>query len=103
MLVFVPVFGCYIIPQLVGGPGCDVLYANKIYQFTSTQSRNIPTAAALSLFLLLAMLIPWILYRIHLIRQARTEGSLRSVSESETVSELHSIGVSPASGKEDGA
>ena len=80
VLVFVPVFGCYIIPQLVGGPGCDVLYANKIYQYTSTQSHNIPIAAALSLLLLLAMLIPWVLYRVSAIRKAQTDGELRSVS-----------------------
>ena len=76
VLVFVPVFGCYIIPQLVGGPGCDVLYANKIYQYTSTQSHNIPIAAALSLFLLLAMFIPWVLYRVSAIRRAKQDGEL---------------------------
>ncbi len=93
MLVFVPVFGCYIIPQLVGGPGCDVLYANKIYQFTSTQSRNIPIAAALSFFLLLAMLAPWIVYRIALVRQEKQEGG-RAVSESGTVPTLRSAVIS---------
>lgn len=108
MLVFVPVFGCYIIPQLVGGPGCDVLYANKIYQFTSTQSRNIPIASALSLFLLLAMLVPWILYRIALWRQARLEGG-RELCDSDPASPLRASGASPenspasASGKEDDA
>lgn len=81
VLVFVPVFGCYIIPQLVGGPGCDVLYSNKIYQYTSTQSHNIPVAAALSLFLLLAMFIPWVVYRIHTIRKEREEGALRLQQE----------------------
>ncbi|MBQ2821686.1 MAG: ABC transporter permease [Thermoguttaceae bacterium] len=98
MLVFVPVFGCYIIPQLVGGPGCDVLYANKIYQFTSTQSRNIPIAAALSLFLLLAMLVPWIIYRIHLIRQANSEGNSRVVPEPGNAAEIHSAAVSCQNG-----
>ena len=107
MLVFVPVFGCYIIPQLVGGPGCDVLYANKIYQYTSTQSRNIPIASALSLFLLLVMLVPWVLYRIRMIRQARQEGNVRFVPESETKtvssSQPHPNALSSAAGKEEDA
>lgn len=81
VLVFVPVFGCYIIPQLVGGPGCDVLYSNKIYEYTSTQSHNIPIAAALSLFLLLAMFIPWVIYRVHTLRKEREEGILRGETE----------------------
>ncbi len=83
VLVFVPVFGCYIIPQLVGGPGCDVLYANKIYQYTSTQSHNIPIAAALSLLLLLAMFIPWVIYRVYAIRASRAEGEMRLAEKSE--------------------
>lgn len=76
VLVFVPVLGCYIIPQQAGGNGCNYLYANSIYEYALKSSHNIPIASALSFFLLLVMFIPWIIYRVCAIRQAKQDGEL---------------------------
>ncbi|MDO4575146.1 MAG: ABC transporter permease [Planctomycetia bacterium] len=55
ILVFVPVLGCYVVPELVGDAN-SVLYSNKIAQRTF-QDRNLPEAAALSSALLVGMMV----------------------------------------------
>ena len=60
ILVFVPVLGCYIVPELVGDARSE-LFSNKIAQRTF-QDRNLPQAAALSAALLLSMLLVWLIY-----------------------------------------
>jgi spermidine/putrescine transport system permease protein len=56
LVVFIPALGSYIIPDLVGGPGGEML-GNKIAQRVFTD-RNLPHAAALSAVLVLAVLAP---------------------------------------------
>ena len=60
ILVFVPVLGCYVVPELVGDARSE-LFSNKIAQRTF-QDRNLPQAAALSAALLLGMLLVWLIY-----------------------------------------
>ncbi|MDO4570394.1 MAG: ABC transporter permease [Planctomycetia bacterium] len=75
ILVFVPVLGCYIVPQYMGNANI-LLLANKIEQRTFAD-RNLPEAAALSGCLLLAMLLVWLFFRgmsrIHEAREAQKE------------------------------
>lgn len=56
LVTFVPALGAYIVPDLVGGPGCEML-GNKIAQRTFVD-RNLPQASALSALLGLAVLAP---------------------------------------------
>ena len=58
LVVFIPALGSYIIPDLVGGPGGEML-GNKIAQRVFTD-RNLPHASALSAVLVLAVLAPLI-------------------------------------------
>jgi ABC-type spermidine/putrescine transport system permease subunit I len=55
-LVLIPALGSYVIPDLVGGPG-DEMIGNKIAQRT-LGDRNLPQAATLSVALLIITLIP---------------------------------------------
>ena len=74
LLVFVPVLGCYIVPELVGNPYTELL-ANKIAQRTF-QDRNLPEAAALSAGLLLMMLLVWMMCSIFSAMKKRKEGTV---------------------------
>ncbi len=56
LVVFIPALGSYVIPDLVGGPAGEML-GNKIAQRVFVD-RNLPLAAALSVFLILAVLAP---------------------------------------------
>lgn len=56
MMVFIPIFGAYIIPDMVGGPASEML-GNKIVQKTFVE-RNIPEAGGLTLILITALVIP---------------------------------------------
>lgn len=55
-LVLIPALGSYVIPDLVGGPG-DEMIGNKIAQRT-LGDRNLPQAAVLSVALLVITLLP---------------------------------------------
>ncbi len=55
-LVLIPALGSYVIPDLVGGPG-DEMIGNKIAQRT-LGDRNLPQAATLSVALLFITIIP---------------------------------------------
>jgi len=68
-LVLIPALGSYVIPDLVGGPG-DEMIGNKIAQRT-LGDRNLPQAATLSVALLLITLIPLIVV-FYLNRRDRT-------------------------------
>ena len=68
-LVFIPALGSYVIPDLVGGPG-DEMIGNKIAQRT-LGDRNLPQAATLSVALLVITLIPMIVV-YYLNRRERT-------------------------------
>jgi spermidine/putrescine transport system permease protein len=56
LVVLIPALGSYIIPDLVGGTAGEML-GNKIAQRIFVD-RNLPLAAALSVFLILAVLAP---------------------------------------------
>ena len=56
LIVFIPALGSYVIPDIVGGPGAEML-GNKIAQRVFVD-RNLPHASGLSLLLILALLLP---------------------------------------------
>lgn len=56
LVVFIPALGSYIIPDIVGGPGNEML-GNKIAQRVFVD-RNLPLAGGLSIVLILAVLAP---------------------------------------------
>ena len=56
LVVFIPALGSYIIPDIVGGPGSEML-GNKIAQRVFVD-RNLPLAGGLSIVLILAVLAP---------------------------------------------
>lgn len=56
LMVFIPALGSYVIPDVVGGPGSEMI-GNKIAQRTFVD-RNLPHASALSALLTLAVLVP---------------------------------------------
>jgi spermidine/putrescine transport system permease protein len=59
IVVFIPMLGSYIIPDLVGGKESEMI-GNKIAQRTFND-RNLPQAAAISAALTLAVLLPFAL------------------------------------------
>ena len=59
LMVFIPALGAYVIPDIVGGPGGEMI-GNKIAQRTFVD-RNLPHAGALSALLTLAVMIPLML------------------------------------------
>lgn len=56
LVVFIPALGSYVIPDIVGGPGAEML-GNKIAQRVFVD-RNLPHASGLSALLTLAVLVP---------------------------------------------
>lgn len=56
LVVFIPALGSYVIPDLVGGPGGEML-GNRIAQRVFVD-RNLPLASALAALLILAVLVP---------------------------------------------
>lgn len=59
MIVFIPMLGSYVVPDLVGGTDGQML-GNRIAQ-RNFSDRNLPSAAALSALLTLAVLVPVLL------------------------------------------
>jgi putrescine transport system permease protein len=60
-LVFVPVTGEYVIPELLGGPGS--LTIGRMLADEFFQNRDWPMASALAVTLLVAVLVPAALFR----------------------------------------
>lgn len=56
LMVLIPCFGSYVVPDVVGGLGSEMI-GNVIVQRTFTD-RNLPAASALSAVLILAMIVP---------------------------------------------
>jgi spermidine/putrescine transport system permease protein len=56
LVVFIPALGSYVVPDIVGGPGGEML-GNKIAQRVFVD-RNLPHASALSSLLILVVLLP---------------------------------------------
>lgn len=59
MVVFIPALGSYVIPDMVGGPGGEML-GNKIAQRVFVD-RNLPKGSALSTLLILAVILPGVI------------------------------------------
>ncbi len=59
MLVFIPVMGEFIIPDLLGGP--DVLMLGKMMWIEFFNNKDWPLASALTMVLLVALIIPFVL------------------------------------------
>lgn len=75
MMVFIPIFGAYVIPDMVGGPASEML-GNKIVQKTFME-RNIPEASGLSLLLIAALVIPLLAICIIQARSVKNHPALR--------------------------
>lgn len=56
LMVFIPMVGSYVIPQMLGGTNC-VLIGNKIFM-RAMQNRNIPHASALAVLMAVSVLLP---------------------------------------------
>jgi spermidine/putrescine transport system permease protein len=67
LMVFIPALGSYVIPDIVGGPGSEMI-GNKIAQRTFVD-RNLPHASALSALLTLAVMVPLMISLVHHYRQ----------------------------------
>jgi spermidine/putrescine transport system permease protein len=76
LVTFVPALGAYIVPDLVGGPNCEMI-GNKIAQRTFVD-RNLPQASAISALLGLAVLAPAM---ITLLLDRRRQEEARRVEE----------------------
>ena len=59
MLVFIPTMGEFVIPDLLGGP--DVLMLGKIMWIEFFNNKDWPLASALTVVLLVALIIPFVL------------------------------------------
>ncbi len=75
LVVFIPTLGSYVVPDLVGGTGSELL-GNKIAQRVFVD-RNLPLAGGLSIVLILAVLTP-LLAVLALQRQAAADRGSRS-------------------------
>lgn len=56
MLVFIPVVGEFVIPELLGGP--DTLMIGKVLWQEFFNNRDWPVAAALAVIMLVVLMIP---------------------------------------------
>lgn len=74
LVVFIPALGSYVVPDLVGGPGSEMI-GNKIAQRVFVD-RNLPHASALAVVLILAVLAP--LTAIFLLRRKEKPGVILS-------------------------
>ncbi len=69
MLVFIPAVGEFVIPELMGGPGAQLI--GRVLWTTFFQERDWPLASALAIVLLLVLVIPIaILQRLNAQREA---------------------------------
>jgi len=71
LVVFIPALGTYVIPDIVGGPGSELL-GNKIAQRVFVD-RNLPLAGGLSIVLILAVLAPLLAVLALQGKKSRTE------------------------------
>jgi spermidine/putrescine transport system permease protein len=75
LVVLIPAFGSYAIPDLVGGPTSEMI-GNKIAQRVFTE-RNLPHASALSAVLALIVLMPILLTLFTRLRSEREGARIR--------------------------
>jgi putrescine transport system permease protein len=67
LLVFIPAIGEFVIPELLGGPGAQLL--GRVVWTEFFQNRDWPMAAALAVALLLLVIGPIAIVRARLARQ----------------------------------
>ena len=60
MLVFIPVVGEFVIPELLGGP--ETLMIGKVLWQEFFNNRDWPVAASLAVIMLLILIVPIILF-----------------------------------------
>ncbi|WP_430460473.1 ABC transporter permease subunit [Thalassolituus sp. LLYu03] len=72
MLVFIPVMGEFVIPDLLGGP--DTLMIGKLMWTEFFSNKDWPLASALAAVLLVVLIIPFVLMRHYEQRMAEREG-----------------------------
>jgi len=73
MVVLIPAFGAYLIPDLVGGPTSELM-GDKIAQRVFVD-RNLPHASALSALLMLVVFLPLLISAIIKKRQEKKEAT----------------------------
>jgi len=69
LLVFIPAVGEYVIPELLGGPGAQLI--GRVLWTEFFQNRDWPLASALAVVLLLALVLPIALFQWRATREAR--------------------------------
>jgi spermidine/putrescine transport system permease protein len=73
LVVLIPAFGSYAIPDLVGGPTSEMI-GNKIAQRVFTE-RNLPHASGLSAVLALIVLLPVLVSLVARMKEERAGAS----------------------------
>jgi putrescine transport system permease protein len=68
LLVFIPVVGEFVIPELLGGPGAQLI--GRVLWTEFFQNRDWPLASALAIVLLLALVVPIALFQARAAREA---------------------------------
>ncbi len=91
MVVLIPAFGAYLIPDLVGGPSSELL-GDKIAARVFTD-RNLPHASALSALLMLAVFLPLVAFRL--------VGKYREQRQAAFDAKSSGAGSQPPAGKSD--
>jgi putrescine transport system permease protein len=71
MLVFIPVMGEFVIPDLLGGP--NVLMIGKLMWIEFFTNKDWPLASALAAVLLLVLIVPFVLWRHYAARNAEAD------------------------------
>jgi putrescine transport system permease protein len=67
LLVFIPVVGEFVIPELLGGPGAQLI--GRVLWTEFFQNRDWPLASALAIVLLLALVVPIALFQARAARE----------------------------------
>jgi putrescine transport system permease protein len=73
MLVFIPAVGEFVIPSLLGGP--DVLMIGSVLWSEFFSNRDWPVASAVAIVLLLALVLPLMLFQHYQGKQQEAEKS----------------------------
>ncbi len=71
MLVFIPAVGEYVIPELLGGPSSLMIGKVLVNEFFS--NRDWPTASAVAVAILLALVVPLVIYQKYQDRELEKE------------------------------
>jgi putrescine transport system permease protein len=69
LLVFIPAVGEFVIPELLGGPGAQLI--GRVLWTEFFQNRDWPLASALAVVLLLALVVPIALFQTRAAREQR--------------------------------